>query len=46
VWWHTSAIPALEKLRQEDHEFQVSLRYIARFYLQEAEKRVGQNGPF
>jgi hypothetical protein len=30
VWWDTPAISALERLRQEDHEFKTSLGYIAR----------------
>jgi hypothetical protein len=30
VWWHTSIIPALGRLRQEDYEFKTSLGYIAR----------------
>jgi hypothetical protein len=28
VWWHTPGIPALGRLRQEDHEFNASLRCI------------------
>jgi hypothetical protein len=28
VWWHTSIITALRRLRQEDHEFEASLWYI------------------
>jgi hypothetical protein len=24
AWWYTSVIPALGRLRQEDHEFQAS----------------------
>jgi hypothetical protein len=30
VWWYTPVIPALRKLRQEDHKFKVSLGYIER----------------
>jgi hypothetical protein len=30
VWWYTSVIPALRKLRQEDHEFRASLGYMVR----------------
>jgi hypothetical protein len=30
VWWCTTVIPALRRLRQEDHEFGTSLGYIAR----------------
>jgi hypothetical protein len=33
VWWYTSVIPALGRLRQENHEFQGSLGYIARPYV-------------
>jgi hypothetical protein len=29
VWWCTPIIPALERLRQKDHEFKASLGYIA-----------------
>jgi hypothetical protein len=29
VWWFGSIIPALTRLRQEGHEFQASLVYIA-----------------
>jgi hypothetical protein len=28
AWWYTPVIPALRKLRQEDHEFEASLGYI------------------
>jgi hypothetical protein len=28
VWWHTPVIPALGKLRQEDHEFKAKLGYL------------------
>jgi hypothetical protein len=27
-WWHTPVIPALGRLRQENHEFEASLGYI------------------
>jgi hypothetical protein len=30
TWWHTRIIPALRRLRQEDHEFETSLVYIVR----------------
>jgi hypothetical protein len=30
AWWFTPIIPALRRLRQEDHEFKASLGYIAR----------------
>jgi hypothetical protein len=28
VWWYKSVIPALGRLRQEDHEFKDSLGFI------------------
>jgi hypothetical protein len=34
VWWYTSAIPGLSRLRQEDCEFEASLDYIKTLYLQ------------
>jgi hypothetical protein len=27
-WWHTPVIPALRRLRQEDHEFEASQSYM------------------
>jgi hypothetical protein len=30
VWWYTPVIPALGKLRQEDHELEVSLCNVVR----------------
>jgi hypothetical protein len=30
TWWHIPVIPALERLRQDDHEFEANLGYIAR----------------
>jgi hypothetical protein len=30
AWWDTPVIPALRRLRQEDHKFEVNLDYIAR----------------
>jgi hypothetical protein len=30
MWWYKTVIPALERLRQEDSEFEVSLGYLAR----------------
>jgi hypothetical protein len=29
-WWLSSIIPALGRLKQEDHEFEASLNYIVR----------------
>jgi hypothetical protein len=33
VWWCTPVIPALRRLRQEDHELKASLNYIMSFCL-------------
>jgi hypothetical protein len=30
VWWHTPVMPALRRLKQEDHDFQASLGCIER----------------
>jgi hypothetical protein len=30
VWWHMPVIPALERLRQKDHEFKARLDYTVR----------------
>jgi hypothetical protein len=32
VWWYTPIIPALRRLRQEDHKFKASLDYKERHY--------------
>jgi hypothetical protein len=39
VWWYTPVIPALEKLRQEDLKFEVSLGYIVISCLKKKKKR-------
>jgi hypothetical protein len=33
MWYGTSVIPALERLRQEDEKIKARLNYIARLYL-------------
>jgi hypothetical protein len=38
AWWHSSVIPVLGRLRQEDHELKVHLGYIARPCLQKKAK--------
>jgi hypothetical protein len=30
MWWFAPVIPALRRLRQEDHAFKASMNYIAR----------------
>jgi hypothetical protein len=42
VSWHTSVIPALRRLRQEDHEFEASLVYILRSCLQKEKKKMSK----
>jgi hypothetical protein len=33
VWWYTAVIPALQRLRHEDHEFKAGLGSMARSWL-------------
>jgi hypothetical protein len=46
VWWHTSVISALGRLRQEDHKFKASLGYIVRSWLKKKKKKTSNSsGP-
>jgi hypothetical protein len=38
VWWQMPVVSALGRLRQEDHEFQASLGYIARPHVKKKKK--------
>jgi hypothetical protein len=43
-WWklgvvHTLAIPAFQRLRQEEHEFQASLGYVVKLCLKKTKKK-------
>jgi hypothetical protein len=40
VWWHSSLISALRRLRQEDHEFEGYLGYMMIPCLKKAEQNV------
>jgi hypothetical protein len=47
VWWFTPVIPALRRLRQDNHEFKVILGYVTRSCLkkeEEEEKGRGEEG--
>jgi hypothetical protein len=39
VWWYTPVIPALGRIRQENHEFEGSLVYTVRPCLKKTTKR-------
>jgi hypothetical protein len=39
AWWCTPVIPALRRLRQEDHEFEVDLSIIVRPCLKKKTKK-------
>jgi hypothetical protein len=39
VWWYTSIIPAVRRLRQEDLEFKASLGYTAKPCLKKENKK-------
>jgi hypothetical protein len=39
AWWFTPVIPALGRLRQEDHEFEANLGSIARSHLKKKERK-------
>jgi hypothetical protein len=41
VWWLTTVIPVLERLREEDRGFEASLDYIARPCLRKQSKGSG-----
>jgi hypothetical protein len=43
TWWHMPIIPALGRLKQEDHKFEASLGYIVRSCLKKKKnKRKGK----
>jgi hypothetical protein len=39
VWWYTSVIPALGRLRQKDPKIEASLSYIARLCIKKPRPR-------
>jgi hypothetical protein len=40
VWWCTPVFPALGRLRQDDHEFETTLDYVARPCLKKKKKKM------
>jgi hypothetical protein len=42
AWWRMPKIPALGKLRQKDHEFETSLRYMVIPQLKQTNKNRGR----
>jgi hypothetical protein len=39
MWWYTPVIPAPERYRQKNHEFQASLHYIVKTCLKRAKQQ-------
>jgi hypothetical protein len=42
MWWHTPVITALRRLRQEDHEFEVSLGYVVKCCVNKKKRKEGE----